>query len=88
MDKSINIHRLIPLFLACLVLAFAPSFFSWYLVITIVSIKAFVVICIIDYIRKTTLRKRFGLVLAIMLTALIVSLVLMYVTDVIRPIAV
>jgi hypothetical protein len=78
MHKSINILRLIPLFLACLFLALIPSFFGWYLVIMVVSIKAFVVICIIDYIRKTTIRKNFGLILSVGIVALIISLVVMY----------
>ena len=55
MNTSINIHRLVPLFLVCLFLALIPSFFGWYLVIMIISIKAFLVICVIDYFRKTTI---------------------------------
>ncbi len=78
MNTSINIHRLVPLFLVCLFLALIPSFFGWYLVIMIISIKAFLVICVIDYFRKTTIRKSFGLIVSAIILAFIISMLVLY----------
>jgi hypothetical protein len=77
MNASINIHRLILLFLGFLLLSLIPSFFGWFLAFTLVSVIAFVVICIIDYFRKTNIRKNFGLVLSTMIIALIISVIVL-----------
>jgi hypothetical protein len=77
MNTSINIHRLILLFLGSLLLSLIPSFFGWFLAITLVSVQAFVVICVVDYFRKTNMRKNFGLVLSAMIIALMMSLIVL-----------
>ena len=77
MNTSINIHRLILLFLGFLLLSLIPSFFGWFLAITLVSVQVFVVICLFDYFRKTSMRKNFGLVLSAMIMALMISLIVL-----------
>jgi len=77
MNTSINMHRLIQLILVFLLLSLVPSFFGWCLAITLISVKAFVVICIIDYFKKTRMRKSFGLVLSAMIVALMISLIIL-----------
>lgn len=77
MNLSINFQRLIPLFLVCFCIALIPSLFAYYLLILAIGTKVFVITCIVDYFRKTTIRKNFGLVLSVMILAFIISLVVL-----------
>lgn len=82
MNASINLQRLIPIYLACLCIALIPSLFIYYLILTALCIKTFVVVCIIDYFLRSSMRKNFGLVLAIMILAAITSLLAFYVLNI------
>lgn len=78
MNTTINIRMLVAIFTGCLIIALIPAFFFCYVAILILFTKAFVVICLIDYIRKTTMRKISGLILAIMFLAGIVAAIVIY----------
>lgn len=79
MNTSINTQRLVPLFMVCLFIALVPSLFFWYLAALSLLIKIFVVVCLIDYLGKTTIRSHFGLVLiAMFLAAIIATIVVNY----------
>lgn len=81
MNTTINIRRLIPVFLGCLLIALLPSLFFWYLATLMILTKIFVVICVIDYIRKSRMRKNIGLILASMFLAAIAALSILYFTN-------
>lgn len=76
MNLSLSTHRLIQIFLAGLFIALLPSMLFWYLAIVILFAKMFIIICIIDFIRKTTFRKTIGSVLVVLLLACISSLII------------
>lgn len=78
MNISVNRQNLILFFLGSLCLTLIPAFFSYYLVAMLVALKVFVIVCIIDYFKKTALRKNFGLVLAVMVLVIITSIMLNY----------
>ncbi len=85
MNTSINIQKLIPVFFVCLFIALIPSFFFWYILLLAICIKAFVILCIIDYIKRTTMRKKIGLLLSVMILAAIASLVILYFLNSLDP---
>lgn len=58
-------------------IATTPFFFC-YLVVLFFLIPCFVAICIIDFVRKTQMRKEAGLILAFMFVAAIVALGIFY----------
>jgi hypothetical protein len=72
-------QRLILFFLACLAVAVLPMFFFWYLTASLLLLKAFVIICIIDFILKKSYRKKMGLILIPILSALLVAILTYYV---------
>ena len=79
MTKSLFFNRSIPLLLAALLLATIPGLFFIHLAVLAIFTNIFVVVCIIDFIKKTALRKPFGLVLGFMYLAEIISGMIMYV---------
>ncbi|MBL7702807.1 MAG: hypothetical protein JNM14_11190 [Ferruginibacter sp.] len=77
MAANIDVRKFIPFFLISICIATTPHLFFWYLVALAICVKAFVVICVVDFFRKTSLRKNFGLVLSVMILAAICSLVVL-----------
>lgn len=80
MNLTLDGHKLIQIFLGCLILASMPVLFFVYLAALVLLTKIFIVICIIDFISKTSIRKRFGLFLISVYLAYMVSLVIFYFT--------
>ena len=78
MNITLSHHRLIQIFLAGLFIALLPSMLFWYLAVVILVTKLFVIICIIDFIRKTAFRKSIGSILIVLVLACISSLVVSY----------
>lgn len=79
MNTSIHVQKIIPVYLACLCMAFMPYIFGIYLWVIGSGLSAFVIICIIDFLYKTSIRKNFGLVLITMLLAFITALLVNYI---------
>jgi hypothetical protein len=80
MNATLNIQRLLPFFLGCLFIA-STSFIFCYLAILFFLFPCFLVVCIIDLVKKTRLRKNAGLLLATMYVAGIVALVIFYLRE-------
>jgi uncharacterized membrane protein len=78
MDRTLILHRLIAVILAGLILGSIPVLVFAYFAFLILLFKIFVILCIIDFIRKTSLRKKTGLMLTYMFIAGIVSVIAMY----------
>ena len=78
MNASLHVHRLTPLFLVCFCVALVPSLSIWYFILLTLFVKAFVIVCVVDHIRKTTMRKNLGAIVAVMILAAISSLVVLY----------
>ncbi len=81
MNRAINIRTLIPVFFGFLFIGLTPSLSYLFIVLLAICVKVFVIICIVDYFRKTSLRKNIGSILIAMLLAAIVSLLAMYITS-------
>ena len=81
MYKAFTPANLIPVVLAGFILASMPVLFFMYFALLIFLAKIFVIICVIDLIRKTSWRKKTGLALSLMFMAAIVSLITMYVLN-------
>jgi hypothetical protein len=79
MYKQITLTNLIPIFLIGFILASIPTLFFFYFAFLILLTKIFIIICIIDFIRKTSIRKKTGLILGFMFIAGIISVITMFV---------
>ena len=80
MNTAVNINKQIWIFLASLLFFSVPAFLFIYVGILVVLIKLFIIFLIIDFIKKTSYRKRIGFVLEPVLFACIISLVVMQFT--------
>ena len=78
MKATINIHRLIPLVLASLLVTLVPTLFFIYLAALFLFTIFFVVILIIDLLAKRDLRKKSGLILANMYVVAILATGVLY----------
>ncbi|HEX2682393.1 MAG TPA: hypothetical protein VHL77_00575 [Ferruginibacter sp.] len=85
MNLSINLKRSIPVFLLCLAVSTQPVFFFVYLSLLFWATAAFFIVCVIDFINKSQLRRNLGLVLAIMYVTAIVSMLVMYLSLLLNP---
>lgn len=81
MNTTLNVRKVLPIFLGCLLIAMVPSFFFCYLVALFFLVNVFLVICIIDFIKKTQMRKDAGIILDSMFVAAIVALGIHYLTS-------
>ena len=81
MKAAINIHRLIPLVLASLLVTLAPALFFLYLATLFLCTISFIVILIIDLLAKRDLRKKSGLILANMYVVAILATGVFYVVN-------
>ncbi len=78
MTFSLNLHHIIPTLLSGLLLATFPGLFFIYLLLLALCTLIFLVICMIDFVKRTALRKRTGLVLSYMFLTAIVSVLALY----------
>lgn len=85
MNRVLTTKKLVGLFLVCLTACLLPLFNSFYLVAVIAGFKLFLLICVLDLIRKTTWRKNAGLVVAVMIIALIAALLLQLLVEAVQP---
>ena len=84
MTKAINLKTLIPIILAGMALASVPSISFLYLGVLMFCLKLFVIILIIDIIRKTSFRRQAGKLLARLFLVGIIAFVAMYVFVLLR----
>lgn len=73
MSRLLNLNRVILILLAAAVIAAFPAIFFCNLAVLAVLMKFFLIICVLDFIRKTSWRKPAGTVLALFFLAEIVS---------------
>ncbi|MFN8253511.1 MAG: hypothetical protein U0V75_16695 [Ferruginibacter sp.] len=73
MNKVLNTHNSILVLLAGILLASFPFLFFLNLALLALLTKIFLIICILDFIRKTTWRKKAGTILALIFLAEIAS---------------
>ena len=78
MNTSLNIKRLAPLFLFCFAIVLTTSLFSAYIIALVICINIFFIVCVIDYVKGTSMRKNIGAFVVTMLFALITSLEVLY----------
>jgi uncharacterized membrane protein len=70
--------RLLPFFLLCLAIGTLPSVGGILLFGSALLFKIFIIVCIVDAFKKTAYRKPFGLYVATVFLATIVSLSITY----------
>ena len=81
MNLSINFHRQIWIFLASLLFfSVMPDFIFVYLCILLYTVIFFIILCVIDFIKRTAYRKKIAGFLEPALLACIVSLIAFYFT--------
>lgn len=80
MNLTLDGHKLIQVFLGCLILASIPPLLFIYLSALVWLLIIFIAVCIIDFVRKSSWRKRFGLFLIPVYLAYIVALIILYFT--------
>lgn len=73
MNGLLQPNRSILVLLAAAMLATFPVLFLWNLALLNLLTKIFLVICLLDFIRKTSWRKKTGTVLALIFMAEIIS---------------
>lgn len=69
MDGTLNLRRAIAVLLAGTLIASFPFLFFCNLAVLAILTKAFLIICLLDFIRRTTWRRPAGTILALFFLA-------------------